>query len=123
MYKVTVLDEFNSAHFLRAYKGKCERLHGHNWKVLVSVWSERLNSTGMVIDFKDLKKLLAGVLKELDHRCLNELNCFKKVNPTSENIAAYVYDRIKAGLKSKKYKRLSVDIWETDSSRASFTEE
>ena len=121
MYKVTVWDVCSSAHFLRKYKGKCEKLHGHNWKVSVSILSDRLNLKGMVIDFKELKKMLKDVLGVLDHTCLNELDYFKKVNPTSENMAKYIHRHLKLKLKSKGYKRLEVSVWETETSCASFT--
>lgn len=121
MYKITVWSEFSAAHFLREYKGNCEKLHGHNWKVSLTISSKRLTSKGIVIDFKDLRKMLGEVLKELDHSYLNELSSFKKNNPTSENITVYIYKHIQKRLKSKDCKVADVSVWETDKSRASFT--
>lgn len=121
MHKVTVWSEFSAAHFLRKYKGNCEKLHGHNWKVSLTVSSKRLTSKGLVIDFKDLRKVLKEVLKILDHSYLNELSSFKKNNPTSENIAVYIYKHIQKRLKSKDCKIADVSVWETDKSCASFT--
>ena len=121
MHKVTVWSEFSAAHFLREYKGNCEKLHGHNWKVSLTVSSKRLTSKGIVIDFKDLRKMLGEALKELDHSYLNELSSFKKNNPTSENIAVYIYKHIQKRLKSKDCKVADISVWETDKSCATFT--
>ncbi|MFA4989020.1 MAG: 6-carboxytetrahydropterin synthase QueD, partial [Candidatus Omnitrophota bacterium] len=90
MYTLKVESSFSSAHNLRGYKGKCEELHGHNWRVEISVRSRDLDGTGMLLDFKYLKKKLNNVLDRMDHQYLNKLDHFKKVNPTSENIARYV---------------------------------
>ena len=117
MYKVSILADFSSAHMLRGYKGKCENLHGHNWKVEVFVYSKKLDKLGMVIDFKDLKKAVYSVLEELDHKNLNDLKYFKKVNPTSENIAEYIYDRVQ----SIEYRVQKVTVWESDVARATYT--
>jgi len=121
MYTIKVQSHFSSAHNLREYKGKCEALHGHNWKVEVSVSSEGLNKIGMVIDFKELKKSLAEITSTLDHKNLNDLENFKKTNPTSENIAKYIYDCI-----ITKHPELdigSVTVWETDTSSATYGEQ
>jgi 6-pyruvoyltetrahydropterin/6-carboxytetrahydropterin synthase len=118
MYKVKVEGDFSSAHSLRGYKGKCESLHGHNWKVEVEVWAEALGKIGMVVDFKLLKKRLKGILEELDHTHINGLGYFKKVNPTSENIAKYIYDRLnktEPGVNS-------VTVWESENSAATYSE-
>jgi 6-pyruvoyltetrahydropterin/6-carboxytetrahydropterin synthase len=118
MYKVSILADFSSAHMLRGYKGKCENLHGHNWKVRVSVYSDKLDKLGMVIDFKDLKKTVHDALEELDHKNLNDLEYFRSVNPTSENIAKYLYDRLKI-----KGRRLKVTVWESDTAFATYAPE
>lgn len=122
MYKITVNDDFSSAHFLREYRGKCERLHGHNWKVSVSILSEKLNSKGMIIDFKILKTKLYEVLKNLDHKCLNDISYFKRHNPTSENIAKYIHDQIKKKLKAQNFNAINISVWETDRCCASVIE-
>jgi 6-pyruvoyltetrahydropterin/6-carboxytetrahydropterin synthase len=113
MYEAKVALSFSGAHSLRHYEGKCEELHGHNWKVEVTVTREKLDRLGMVIDFKRLKKKLNSVLDILDHKHLNDLPYFKKVNPTSENIAKFIHDKL--NLKSAK-----VTVWETDNSTASY---
>lgn len=116
MYSIKVEDNFSAAHNLRGYKGKCEELHGHNWKVELVVEKDELDKTGMVLDFKYLKNKLYAVLEKLDHKYLNNLAYFKKVNPTSENIAKYIYD----GLKPKILNLKSVTVWESDNSSAAY---
>ncbi len=117
MYTIRVKDEFSGAHNLRGYKGKCEKLHGHNWKVEVEIAKNKLNNQGMVLDFKKMKKLLSKVLEKLDHKYLNDLPYFKKYNPTSENIVKYIYNAL-----SKDLEGLSkITVWETESSCASYT--
>lgn len=121
-FEITVKSEFSSAHRLRHYKGRCEDLHGHNWKIEATFFKEKLDKKGMVLDFKIAKEKLNGVLKDLDHRYLNDLSYFKKNNPTSENIARYIYDNLSAsGRKNLKLKR--VTVYETENSSASYCEE
>lgn len=119
MYRVRVRSHFSSAHNLRGYKGKCEDLHGHNWKVEVCAESETLDSLGMVIDFTKLKSSLKVIMNELDHKYLNELDYFKKVNPTSECIAAYIYNLMSKEL--SEIKIAEVTVWETDTSSATYS--
>ncbi len=118
MYTIKVEGHFSSAHNLRGYKGKCESLHGHNWKVEVAVTAAGLDSCGMVMDFKTLKQELEGLLSELDHKYLNEMPYFKEVNPTSENIAGYIY----ASLKKSVSGLSSVRVWESENSSATYYE-
>jgi len=116
MFVIKITDSFSGAHNLRGYEGKCENLHGHNWKVELEVSSKELDETGMVVDFKDVKKYLSEVLSEFDHKYLNDISFFIDNNPTSENIAKYIYDSL-----SKAVKGLSkVSVWETDTSQASY---
>ncbi|MGA1861544.1 6-carboxytetrahydropterin synthase QueD [Deferribacter thermophilus] len=119
MFKLRVIDHFASAHFLRDYNGKCENLHGHNWKVEVYLEGNELDKTGMLVDFKVIKKELKNVTEELDHIFLNEHEYFIKVNPTSENIAKYIYDRLKV-----KFGDLvsSVVVWESETAAAEYYE-
>lgn len=119
MYTITVRAEFNSAHKLRGYKGKCESLHGHNWTVEVAVSAHKLNKIGMVMDFTVLKKEIIKILEQLDHKYLNELPPFKKINPTSENIAKFIYDGIR---RMRRVKAARVTVWETPTSSASYEE-
>ncbi len=118
VYNIKVEASFSSAHNLREYKGKCESLHGHNWKVAVEATSDRLDKIGMVIDFKYLKKHLNNILEKLDHKYLNKIPYFKKTNPTSENIAKYIYKNIK----SKVPLVSSVTVWENETSSATYKE-
>jgi len=122
MYKAKIISHFSAAHSLGNYKGKCEALHGHNWKVEVSVLSNKLNFSGMVMDFSDLKKITSNVLEELDHYHLNELDYFKEHNPSSEEIAKYIFDKLKDEITVKGCKLEEVRVWETDSSCAVYQE-
>ena len=118
MYSIKVEDHFSSAHNLRGYKGKCEELHGHNWKVEIVVRRKDLDKIGMVLDFKFLKMQLKKALDKLDHKHLNRLPYFKKVNPTSEQIAKYLFDTL-----SRKISELSsVTVWESENSCAQYEE-
>ena len=125
MYSVKVEGDFSSAHNLREYKGKCEELHGHNWKVEVVVSSETLDKAGLLVDFSVLKKQLNDVLTLLDHKHLNEIEYFKKVNPTSENIAKYIYSKLIADssqLIGPNSRIKSVTVWESEKSCATYEE-
>ncbi|MBU4141031.1 MAG: 6-carboxytetrahydropterin synthase QueD [Candidatus Omnitrophica bacterium] len=123
MYAIKVRSYFSAAHNLRGYRGRCEKLHGHNWKVEAEVVSRQLNNLSIACDFKDLKKKLQKVLNGLDHTCLNKLKPFKKNNPTSEKIAEFIYYNLKKSVKAKGLILRKVSVWETESSQASFSEE
>ncbi|MDP8216674.1 MAG: 6-carboxytetrahydropterin synthase QueD [Candidatus Kaelpia imicola] len=122
MYQISIKYSFSAAHNLREYKGKCENLHGHNWNVEVYVESDRLNEEGMVIDFIDFKTVLKGILVKLDHKYINEIKPFDSLNPTSENIACYIFKAMGEALPENGIKVKRVDVWETDSSKASYYE-
>jgi 6-pyruvoyltetrahydropterin/6-carboxytetrahydropterin synthase len=118
VYSLKVESNFSSAHNLRQYKGKCEELHGHNWKIEAIAESEKLNKTGMVMDFKLIRDELNKILNKLDHKYLNKVKPFDKTNPTSENIARFIYETLKprvAGLKS-------ITVWENPTSSATYYE-
>ena len=121
MHKVKIIRQFSAAHSLDNYKGKCEALHGHNWKVEVLASSLKLNSSGMVMDFSDLKKITSNVLEELDHHHLNELDYFKEHNPSSEEIAKYIFDKLKDEITAKGCKLEEIRVWETSTSCASYS--
>ncbi len=134
MYSLKVQGTFSSAHNLRGYKGKCEDLHGHNWIVEIVVKSAQLDNIGMVLDFKYLKKKLSACLEPMDHKYLNKLVYFKRinpvrsgaprrgtsngVNPTSENIAKYIYKKLKAQIPLLS----CVTVWENSTSSATYEE-
>lgn len=119
-YKVYIETSFSSAHWLKMYKGKCERLHGHNWKVGVVVSSSSLNQHEMVIDFTKLKKIVNKIINRIDHRCLNHISYFRKKQPTAENIAYYIHHSLLQKLKNKNILSIEVIVWETPSQYASY---
>ena len=92
MYELMIESKFAAAHQLRGYQGKCEKLHGHNWRVTIAVTAERLDDIGLAIDFHDLKKSLRDVLDQLEHTFLNDIFPFTQINPSSENLAKWIYD-------------------------------
>ena len=116
MYKITVESSFSAAHHLTEYKGNCEKVHGHNWKVLVTAVFKELSANGMAMDFRDLKSILEKVLEKLDHTDINKQEYFKTKNPTSENIAKYIFDGVqKLGVPVE-----SVTVFETDKYSATY---
>ena len=122
MYQISVKSNFSAAHNLREYKGKCENLHGHNWNVEVTVASKELNREGMLIDFVDLKRIVKDVLDGLDHKYINEVKPFDSLNPTSENLACHIFKSISDKIKRDSLSVKRVDVWETESSKASYYE-
>ncbi len=118
-YELMVSGDFSSAHSLREYEGNCERVHGHNWKVEVTVTCETLDGRGIAVDFKDLKGLLREVVAFLDHRNLNDIEPFDKINPSSENIARHIYSSFKEGVPEHVSVR-KVTVFESDSACASY---
>ena len=122
MYELLVEGEFAGAHNLRGYEGLCERLHGHNWKVACTLRSEKLNQLGMVIDFKKVKAMLAEVLEQFDHRYLNDLDPFREENPTTENLARYIFKSL-AEMVPEGIRVARVTVWESAHSAASYSEE
>ena len=124
MFEVSVEATFAAAHQLRNYKGKCENLHGHNYKVRVRVGGPKLNATGLVADFGEVKAVLREIVGRLDHRFLNEIEPFIELNPSAENIALYFYEELDKGLRegaSEVPIHVSeVVVWETDTSSATY---
>jgi 6-pyruvoyltetrahydropterin/6-carboxytetrahydropterin synthase len=116
-YKLSVIKNFASAHCLREYKGRCENLHGHNWKIRTSFSGSKLDNTGMLIDFTNIKKHLYQIISYLDHKFLNEIEPFNKINPTAENIAAFIYEQLKQ-IETEAAKVCEVEVWESESSSA-----
>jgi 6-pyruvoyltetrahydropterin/6-carboxytetrahydropterin synthase len=122
MYELMVHTHFASAHSLRGYHGNCEELHGHNWKVGVQIAAETLNHLGMVIDFKVLKNKLNEIIKNLDHKHLNDIPPFDTLNPSSENIAFYIFQELKKSLTREGVIVTKVTVWESDDSSAGYSE-
>ena len=120
MYEVRIKTEFSAAHNLRGVSGQCESLHGHNFTVEVAVEAEGLNETGMVLDFRLLKEKTRAVLEDLDHRYLNQLPAFEQINPSSENLAAFIFQALVHALDGPSYQVNSVSVWESETSRAVF---
>ncbi len=120
MYELSVNSHFSGAHRLRYLNGKCEELHGHNWKIEVSVTSSKLNPEGIVIDFTVLKQKLEGILKTLDHTYLNDLPYFSDKEPSSENIAKYIFEHLKKELRGYSVTLKKVTAWESETASATY---
>ena len=120
MFEISVEETFAAGHALRGYRGKCEKVHGHNYKVLVTVEGERLDSAGLLLDFVEVKRLLRAVIDRLDHEFLNDVPPFDALNPSAENMAKYFYDEISLALPPSPVRLSSVKIWETDTSTATY---
>ncbi len=120
MYELTIITRFSAAHQLRNFKGKCEKLHGHNWKIEVSLTGDKLNEAGLLMDFKDVRDSTNKILEELDHSFLNEISRFKSKNPSSENIAAYIFEKLSDELNTGHIRVAKVTAWESDFANASY---
>ena len=122
MFEVSVEQVFAAGHALRNYKGKCENIHGHNWRVRVVIEGEHLDGTGLLVDFIDVKDLMGSVIARLDHQFLNEVAPFDVKNPSAENIAEYFYEQMSTGLAATPVpvRIREVKVWETDIQSASY---
>jgi 6-pyruvoyltetrahydropterin/6-carboxytetrahydropterin synthase len=123
MFELVVEATFSAAHQLRGYKGKCENLHGHNWKVHVSVLADELNEIDLAIDFHDLKKLTNEVISPLDHAYLNEVFPFTEINPSSENVAKWIFDTLKKKLENENVRLSAVTVWESETASVTYYED
>jgi 6-pyruvoyltetrahydropterin/6-carboxytetrahydropterin synthase len=126
VYEVTVEGRFSAAHNLRDYQGDCERLHGHNYQVRATVRVEQLGADGLGVDFRELKAALEEVLDELDHRYLNkDVADFAEggLNPTTENLAKLVFDRLAGKSLSNGARPRAVTVWESPGCSVTFSEE
>lgn len=119
MYELVMQRSFAGAHNLRDYDGECERLHGHNWKIEVTLRSKELNKQGMVIDFKIVKKILDEILSRYDHSYLNELEEFSRENPTTENVSRIVYEVLNGKLPPE-ISVAKVKTWESENCAAAY---
>jgi 6-pyruvoyltetrahydropterin/6-carboxytetrahydropterin synthase len=121
MFEVTIEETFAAGHALRNYRGKCENVHGHNYRCQVTLAGRELDSIGLLVDFVELKKVVHGVLDRMDHQWLNEFPPFDKLNPSAENMAKYIYDQVSDGLKAQQSARVTaVRLWETDTASATY---
>ena len=113
MYEITVEKHFEAAHYLRGYQGKCEKTHGHRYKVVVKIRAEKLNDIGLAYDFTDVKHYLKEILDRYDHTCLNDIPPYDKINPSAENISATIYKELKEKLAAEPVTLTSVEAWES----------
>ena len=121
MFEISVEETFAAGHALRHYRGKCEKVHGHNYKVQVTIEGETLNEAGLLVDFVELKRLLHAVVDRLDHEFLNDVPPFDVLNPSAENMAKFFHDEISQGFPFENGARVSnVKLWETDTSIATY---
>lgn len=124
MFELTIAVNFEAAHCIRNYPGKCNRLHGHNWKVEVNICGSKLNELGMLVDFVDLKAAVNDILVDLDHYYLNEVEPFCKINPTAENLAKYIYEKLdEAPIFQQDVKLRLIRVWESLNSAAAYSKE
>jgi 6-pyruvoyltetrahydropterin/6-carboxytetrahydropterin synthase len=122
IWRLTITRDFSASHQLRNYGGKCEHMHGHNFGVEVTVEGDRLDDTvHYLMDFKELKRLTSAVLDRLDHKHLNEVECFTEINPSSENLAMFIYRELKGTLPAD-IRLVEVSVSEKDSSKATYRE-
>jgi 6-pyruvoyltetrahydropterin/6-carboxytetrahydropterin synthase len=121
MFEVTIEETFAAGHALRNYRGKCENVHGHNYRAEVTLRGAELDSIGLLVDFVELKRVVHAVLDRMDHQWLNDFPPFDALNPSAENMAKYIYDEVSAALKTKEGVRVaSVRLWETDTASAAY---
>jgi len=119
VYALTVRTSFSAAHRLREYDGNCERLHGHNWQVEVTVASEVLDDQGIALDFRAIKSAVNDLLAGLDHRYLNEVSPFDRLNPSSENLARYLFEEMEKKVPPPA-RMARVTVWESEDARAEY---
>ena len=120
MFEVSVEYSFAAGHALRGYKGKCENVHGHNYKVRVTVGGEKLNPIGLLIDFSDLRAAVKGLVERFDHHFLNDVEPFTETNPSAENLACYLGIELQRKIKDQGLSVSNVTVWETDTTSASY---
>lgn len=125
MFEVSVEESFAAGHALRGYRGKCENPHGHNYKIRITVTGQQLDNIGLLWDFKDLKRAMNEIIERLDHQYLNDIEPFKQINPSAENLAKYFYDETRSRLEQSTQGRVRVKdvrVWETDTTTATYFE-
>jgi 6-pyruvoyltetrahydropterin/6-carboxytetrahydropterin synthase len=122
MFQVSVEETFSAGHALRGYRGKCENPHGHNYRVQVTLAGPELDSTGLLCDFTQLKQVLRGIIGVLDHQFMNDLEMFRTLNPSAENLAKYFFDEVTRQLRDLPAGARVTDtiVWETDTTSAQY---
>ncbi len=120
MFEVSVEYSFAAGHALRGYKGKCENVHGHNYKVKVTVQGEKLNSIGLLMDFADLRAAVKGLVERFDHHFLNDLEPFRETNPSAENLACYLANELQGKIEKDGLSVNNITVWETDTTCATY---
>jgi 6-pyruvoyltetrahydropterin/6-carboxytetrahydropterin synthase len=121
MFEVTIEETFAAGHALRNYRGKCENVHGHNYRCQVTLEGAELDQIGLLVDFVEVKRVVHGVLDRMDHQWLNEFPPFDVLNPSAENMARYIYEQVSEGLKTREGVRVGlVRLWETDTANATY---
>jgi 6-pyruvoyltetrahydropterin/6-carboxytetrahydropterin synthase len=121
MYQVSIEQHFDAAHFLRGYRGKCEALHGHRFRVVVRVKAAEVDDIGLAYDFVELKRKLGDILSRFDHTCLNDVPPFDKINPSSENIASTIYNELQSKLAGAPVSLACVEVWESPQSGVAYS--
>ena len=121
MYQLFVEEHFDAAHYLPNYHGKCEKLHGHRFKVVARLEAGRLDEAGLACDFAQLKQHLREVLAQFDHTCLNDVPPLDKIGPSSEHIAATIYDALQSRLSSSPVKLVDVEVWESPTTGVAYS--
>ncbi len=122
MFEIVYKDYISCAHKLKDYQGKCENLHGHNWKIEIFIQGEKLNELGLLIDFNDVKRVFGEIKDKLDHKYLNELVFFKNLNPSCENLAKFIFIELKKRLEKFNVNLKKVTVWESHKTSASYME-
>ena len=121
MFEVTIEETFAAGHALRNYKGKCENVHGHNYRCQVTLEGAELDAIGLLVDFVELKRVVHVALDRMDHHWLNDLPPFDRLNPSAENMAQYIYEQVTGGLSAREGVRVAgVRLWETDTASATY---
>lgn len=121
MYQVFIEQHFDAAHFLRGYRGKCEALHGHRFRVVVRVEAAKVDDIGIAYDFVELKRQLGDIISRFDHTCLNDVPPFDKINPSSENIASTIYNELQPKLAGAPVSLACVEVWESPQSGVAYS--
>ncbi len=123
MYEIVVEQRIEAAHYLRGYKGKCENIHGHTYGVILRLKAAKLNEIGLVYDFTDVKRIMDAILDKYDHKLLNDLPPFDKINPSAENIAATVAHEVQLKLNGAPVTLKAVEVWENPQQGIVYTPE